>query len=98
MRAWDGDFSLDDLNEGGRGAVQNSTPSSSDSSLYDTRAYNADMLKFKQMVMSNQDSSEYGANTSEFGLERPSTSTTSLDDSGEHFGPQRRQQQHKYYM
>lgn len=99
MRAWDGDFSLEDLNEGGRGAMQNSTPPSSlnDSSLYDTRAYNADMLKFKQLVLNNE-SNEFGCTTGEFGHDRPSTSTSL--DSGEHHGLQRppQQQQQKYYL
>ncbi|XP_031108877.1 proline-rich receptor-like protein kinase PERK4 isoform X2 [Ipomoea triloba] len=102
VRAWDGDFSLDDLNEGGRGAMQNSTPPlSNESSLYDTRAYNADMLKFKQLVLNNE-SNEFGCTTGEFGHDRPSTSTSL--DSGEHHGLQRppqqqqQQQQQKYYI
>lgn len=44
---------------------------------YDTNVYNADMMKFKKMVMSSQEfpSSEFGDSTSEYG--RLSTSTDS---------------------
>ncbi|RAL46575.1 hypothetical protein DM860_004854 [Cuscuta australis] len=77
VRAWEGDFSLEDLNDGGVGRGTTTTRRSSETGLYDTRAYNADMLKFKEMVMSNQESSEYGGG-------HASNSTTSFDDSGEH--------------
>lgn len=45
--------------------------------VYDTNVYNADMLKFKKMVMSSQEfaSSEFGDSTSEYG--RLSTSSDS---------------------
>lgn len=45
---------------------------------YDTNAYNADMLKFKKMVMSSQEfpTSEFGESTSEYGT-RCSTSSDS---------------------
>ncbi|KAL1566553.1 Proline-rich receptor-like protein kinase perk5 [Salvia divinorum] len=67
VRALDGDSSLEDLNEGvkpGQSAVFNPNGGSE---VYDTRAYNADMLKFKKMVMSTGEfsSSEYGADSSE---------------------------------
>ncbi|CAH9119205.1 unnamed protein product [Cuscuta epithymum] len=84
VRAWEGDFSLDDLNDGGKG-VTSGTTRSNETGLYDTRAYNADMLKFKEMVMSNQESSEFGGTTTS--LDRPSNSTSSFDDSRENSGP-----------
>ncbi|OIT06379.1 PREDICTED: proline-rich receptor-like protein kinase PERK5 [Nicotiana attenuata] len=73
VRALDGDSSLEDLSD-------RSKPSESSVS-YDTGAYNADMIKFRKMVIPSQefDSSEYGA-TSEYGL-NPSSSSSS--DSGE---------------
>ncbi|KAL6521502.1 hypothetical protein OROGR_018071 [Orobanche gracilis] len=74
--ALEGDSSLDDLNEGvkpGQSAAYN--PNKNGEAAYDTMAYNADMMKFRKMVMSSQDfnSSEYGA-TSEYGL-NPSSSS-----------------------
>ncbi|CAL5369632.1 unnamed protein product [Camellia sinensis] len=83
VRALEGDSSLDDLNDLGKQAGQSSaySPSTgSDTQTYDTGAYNADMVKFKQMVMSGQDfpSSEYGA-TSEYGLNPSSSSGDSRE-------------------
>ncbi|KAF7116362.1 hypothetical protein RHSIM_RhsimUnG0031300 [Rhododendron simsii] len=79
VRALEGNSSLDDLNEGvkpGQSSTYSSNGSSSTPSAYDTGAYNADMLKFRKMVLSSHDfnSSEYGA-TSEYGL-NPSTSSS----------------------
>lgn len=80
---------MDDLvNEGVKTnqSASNSNNSSFDTRAYDTGAYNADMMKFKQMVMSGDrdvESSEYGA-TSEYGL-NPSISSgdsTELGQSG----------------
>jgi len=88
-RALEGNSSLEDLSEGvkssGQSAVHKSSRTSSD--MYDTRAYNADMTKFRKMVISNPDnaSSEYGA-TSEYGLNPSSSSSDSreLDETGPH--------------
>ena len=54
VRSLEGDLSLDDLSDAGSKASQSSgiTPSQ----IYDTGAYNADMLKFRKMVL---DSGEY---------------------------------------
>lgn len=75
VRALEGDSLLEDLNEGvkpGQSSVYNPNGGSD---AYDTRAYDADMLKFKKMVMNSQDfnSSEYGG-TSEYGLNLSSSS------------------------
>lgn len=83
VRALEGDSSLDDLNEGvkpGQSAIYNPNGGTE---MYDTRAYNADMMKFKKMVMASGEfnSSEYG-NTSEYGL-NPSVSSSSSDYSRE---------------
>ncbi|CAA2961157.1 proline-rich receptor-like protein kinase PERK1 [Olea europaea var. sylvestris] len=89
-RALDGDASLEDLNDGGKTA--HGTPYNNptgNTETYNTVAYNADMMKFRKMVMSSQEftSSEYGE-TSEYGL-NPSSSS---GDSGEmpHPIPQRK--------
>ncbi|KAK4366346.1 hypothetical protein RND71_014226 [Anisodus tanguticus] len=77
VRALDGDSSLEDLNEKpGKNNTANFGASGPASDIYDTRAYNADMMKFRQMVMTNQDfnSSEYGA-TSDYGLHPSETSS-----------------------
>ncbi|KAK3033809.1 hypothetical protein RJ639_034227 [Escallonia herrerae] len=86
-----GDLSLENLSEGtkpGQGAVQGSN-GSSDTGSYDTGAYNADMMKFRKMVMNSQEfaSSEYGA-TSEYGL-NPSSSSSDSRETGGHSGLQR---------
>lgn len=79
VRALEGDSSLEDLNEGvkpGQSAAYNPNGKTG-TSAYDTGAYNADMMKFRKMVMSSQEfnSSEYG-DTSEYGL-NPSASSSS---------------------
>ncbi|GFY94023.1 roline-rich extensin-like receptor kinase 4 [Actinidia rufa] len=88
VRALEGDSSLDDLiNEGGKPSRGSGSGSngSSDTSLYDTGAYNADMMKFKKMVMSSRDmgSNEF-EETSEYGLNPSSSSSDSreFDHSG----------------
>lgn len=81
VRALDGDASLEDLNYGVKPGQSTTYMSpNGNTETYDTRAYNADMTKFKKMVMSSHEfnSSEYGA-TSEYGL-NPSSSSS---DSGE---------------
>lgn len=83
VRALEGDSSLDDLNEGvkpGQSAIYNPNGGTE---MYDTHAYNADMMKFKKMVMASGEfnSSEYG-NTSEYGL-NPSVSSSGSDYSRE---------------
>ncbi|XP_055827570.1 proline-rich receptor-like protein kinase PERK4 [Solanum dulcamara] len=89
VRALDGDSSLEDLNEK---ASKNNTAnfggaSGPASDLYDTRAYNADMMKFRQMVMTSQDfnSSEYGG-TSDYGL-HPSDTSSEFSSDYNHSGP-----------
>lgn len=77
VRALEGDSSLEDLNEGvkpGQSAMYNPNGSGT-TEVYDTRAYNADMVQFKKMVMSTQEfnSGESGS-TTEYGL-NPSLST-----------------------
>lgn len=85
VRALEGDSSLDDLNEGvkpGQSSVFGTNVSSDHS--YDTGAYNADMMKFRKMVLSSQDftSGEYGA-TSEYGI-NPSSSSSDSREMGTH--------------
>lgn len=66
VRALEGEASLEDLKDGmklkGSGNGNSSAyPSSYGSSEYDTMQYNADMIKFRQAIMSSQefnDSSE----------------------------------------
>ncbi|KAL6588055.1 hypothetical protein OROMI_001033 [Orobanche minor] len=79
--ALEGDSSLDDLNEGVKPGQSAAYNPNKNGEAYDTMAYNADMMKFRKMVMSSQDfnSSEYGA-TSEYGL---NPSSSSDDNSGE---------------
>ncbi|KAL2520652.1 Proline-rich receptor-like protein kinase PERK5 [Forsythia ovata] len=81
VRALDGDASLEDLNDGGKTA--HGTPYNNptgNTETYDTCAYNADMMKFRKMVMSSQEfpSSEYGE-TSEYGLNPSSSSGDSRE-------------------
>ncbi|KAG8373704.1 hypothetical protein BUALT_Bualt11G0052400 [Buddleja alternifolia] len=80
VRALDGDSSLEDLNEGvkpGQSTVYNPN---GNTEKYDTCAYNADMTKFRKMVMSSQEfnSSEYEA-TSDYGLNPSSSSNDSRE-------------------
>ncbi|KAJ8558377.1 hypothetical protein K7X08_005143 [Anisodus acutangulus] len=87
VRALDGDSSLEDLNEKpGKNNTANFGASGPASDIYDTRAYNADMMKFRQMVMTNQDfnSSEYGA-TSDYGL-HPSETSSEFSSDYNHSG------------
>ncbi|KAK9670002.1 hypothetical protein RND81_13G169700 [Saponaria officinalis] len=75
VRALEGDVSLDDLNDGTKPG--NSAFGSSDGgSDYDSRAYSADLKKFRQMAFATQDfaSSEYGGTTGEYG-QNPSSSS-----------------------
>lgn len=81
VRALEGNSSLDDLNEGGKAlqggmsgtsSMSGMTSSGSSENMYDTCAYNADIMKFRRMVMS-EDSSEFGA-TSEFGVNHSTSS------------------------
>lgn len=84
VRALEGDASLEDLNEGvkavktGQSQVsQPFNPNGGSILTYDTGAYNADMMKFRKMVMTSQDfnSNEYGT-TSEYGLNQSSSSSS----------------------
>lgn len=88
LRALDGDSSLEDLNEkAGKNNTANFGGASGPASdLYDTCAYNADMVKFRQMVMTSQDmnSSEYG-NTSDYGL-HPSDTSSEFSSDYNHSG------------
>nr|XP_016446480.1 PREDICTED: proline-rich receptor-like protein kinase PERK1 isoform X1 [Nicotiana tabacum] len=89
VRALDGDSSLEDLNEKpGKNTANFGNGAASD--IYDTRAYNADMMKFRQMVMTSQDfnSSEYGA-TSDYGLNPSSSSSEFSSEYGNSGGHQK---------
>lgn len=89
MHTLEGNSSRDSLNDNPK-AVQSAVVggSANDTRLYDTVAYNADMMKFREMVMASQEysSSEYGGNTDENGLAVSSSSSNS--DSTEHYGYQ----------
>ncbi|CAA2934347.1 proline-rich receptor kinase PERK1 [Olea europaea subsp. europaea] len=81
VRTLDGDASLEDLNNGGK--MVHGTPynnATGNTETYDTCAYNADMMKFRKMVMSSQEfaSSEYG-DTSDYGLNISSSSGDSRE-------------------
>ncbi|KAG6401930.1 hypothetical protein SASPL_138798 [Salvia splendens] len=67
VRALEGDSSLDDLNDGVKPGQSGAFNPNGGSDAYDTRAYNADMMKFKKMVMASEEftSSEYGGDSSE---------------------------------
>ncbi|KAL0378117.1 UNVERIFIED_CONTAM: Proline-rich receptor-like protein kinase PERK5 [Sesamum radiatum] len=85
VRALEGDSSLEDLDEGGKAGQSTLASSTSNVTkttmttheIYDTGAYNADMMRFRQMIMPSQEynSSEYGA-TSEYGLKSISSNET----------------------
>ncbi|XP_022740012.1 proline-rich receptor-like protein kinase PERK4 [Durio zibethinus] len=71
VRALEGDSSLDDLNEGIKPG-QSSIYSSGASTDYSNSSYNADMMKFRQIVLSSQEyraSSEYGTSISDHSQE-----------------------------
>lgn len=81
MRALDGDSSLEDLTDG----TKNGIFGSSGTSEYDTAAYNADMIKFREMIANQEfNSSEYGA-TSDYGL-NPSSSSGDSSELDHHQG------------
>ncbi|KAL7141759.1 hypothetical protein ABFS83_08G075300 [Erythranthe nasuta] len=84
VRALDGDSSLEDLNEGVKpGQSQAYNPANTNRDIYDTGAYNADLMKFRQMVMSTQEvnSTDYGATTSEYGINPSVSSGDSSEDT-----------------
>lgn len=60
MRALEGDLDNERLKP---------SQSFGETSIYDTRAYNADMMRFKKMVMNSQEfsSSEFADATGEYG-------------------------------
>ncbi|KAL9224048.1 hypothetical protein vseg_000122 [Gypsophila vaccaria] len=76
VRALEGEVSLSDLNEGIKPG-HSSKYSSHGSSDYDTSQYKEDLKKFRQVALASQEygSSEYGATTSEYGV-NPSSSST----------------------
>ncbi|KAK6125492.1 hypothetical protein DH2020_040762 [Rehmannia glutinosa] len=80
VRALDGDSSLEDLNEGVKPGQSQTFNPNGNIETYDTGAYNADMMKFRKMVMLSQEfnSTDYGA-TSEYGLNPSSSSTDSTE-------------------
>lgn len=85
VRALEGDSSLEDLNEGtkqNRNGAVSSQGGSVETQAYDTGMYNADMNKFRKMIMNSQEynSSDFGA-TSEYGL-NPSSSSSDSRESG----------------
>ncbi|KAK7359997.1 hypothetical protein VNO77_01969 [Canavalia gladiata] len=55
VRALEGDVSLEDLKDGRKPSDGSSPYTTSSSSEYDTRQYNADMMKFRQAIMSSQE-------------------------------------------
>lgn len=55
VRGLDGNLSLDDLNDGAKAAAA-AAGGESTNNPYDTRAYNADIMKFRMMVMSSNES------------------------------------------
>ncbi|THG17946.1 hypothetical protein TEA_016522 [Camellia sinensis var. sinensis] len=69
VRAFEGDISLSDLNEGIKPG-HNTIYSSHGSSDYDTNQYNEDMKKFRKMALGTKEygSNEHSALTSEYGL------------------------------
>ncbi|XP_057491468.1 putative proline-rich receptor-like protein kinase PERK6 [Actinidia eriantha] len=87
VRALEGDSSLDDLNEGVKPnqSPANNSNGSSEMRMYDTGACNADMMRFRKLVMSSREfaSSEYGG-MSEYGLNPSGSSSDSreMDHSG----------------
>ncbi|KAK4426837.1 Proline-rich receptor-like protein kinase PERK4 [Sesamum alatum] len=76
VRSLQGDSSLEDFNEGVKPGQSTLYNPNGNGEAYDTCAYNADMLKFRKMVMSSQDfsNSEYGATSDEYGR-NPSVSS-----------------------
>ncbi|KAA8547352.1 hypothetical protein F0562_003784 [Nyssa sinensis] len=80
VRALAGNSSLEDLNEVSKTVQSSNIYSSNDGSSrsYDTGAYNADMIKFRKMVLTSQEfaSSEYGA-TTDYGVNPSSSSSDS---------------------
>ncbi|KAL2247053.1 proline-rich receptor-like protein kinase PERK4 [Sesamum indicum] len=78
VRSLQGDSSLEDLNEGVKPGQSTLYNPNGNGEAYDTSAYNADMLKFRKMVMSSQDfsNSEYGATSNEYGRNRSVSSAT----------------------
>lgn len=83
VRALEGDVSLDDLNEGVKPGNSSAFGSTS-SSDYDTQAYNADMKKFRKMALQSEEfpSSEFGADTSEYGVNPSSSSSEYSQNEG----------------
>ncbi|CAH2076841.1 unnamed protein product [Thlaspi arvense] len=90
VRALEGDVSMDDLSEGGRGGQNTYLSPGSASSEYDASSYSADMKKFKKLALESKEyqSSEYGA-TSEYGLNPSASSSEEM-----HRGSMRRNPQH----
>ncbi|PHT83304.1 Proline-rich receptor-like protein kinase PERK7, partial [Capsicum annuum] len=87
VRALDGDASLEDLNEkAGKNTTNFGGASGPPTDIYDTRAYNADMMKFRQMVMTSKEfnSTEYGG-TSDYGL-HPSDTSSEFSSDYNHSG------------
>ncbi|KZV19018.1 hypothetical protein F511_08446 [Dorcoceras hygrometricum] len=89
VRALDGNSLLEDLNEGVKPGQSSAFNPRGNIESYDTGAYNADMMKFRKMVMTSQDfnSSEYGA-TSEYGLNPSSSSSSDSRELGDFTTPQ----------
>lgn len=64
VRALEGDVALEDLKEGMMKASGHSSAYTSSGSEYDTMQYNADMMKFRQAIMSSQEFTDSGEITS----------------------------------
>ncbi|XP_010649161.1 proline-rich receptor-like protein kinase PERK4 isoform X2 [Vitis vinifera] len=77
VRALEGDVSLEDLNDVTK-TNQSPAYSTSMSSEYNTRMYNADMEKFKKMALSSQEFGSSEDGTSEYG-QNPSSSDNSQE-------------------
>ncbi|CAN4116801.1 unnamed protein product [Withania somnifera] len=85
VHALDGDASLKELNDkpGKNHTANFGGASVAPADLYDTRAYNADMIKFRQMVMTSKEVSGYGG-TSDYGLHPSDISSSEFSSDYNH--------------
>ncbi|XP_073288429.1 proline-rich receptor-like protein kinase PERK15 isoform X2 [Primulina huaijiensis] len=82
VRSLDGNSLLEDLNEGVKPGQSAAFNPRGNIESYDTGAYNADMMKFRKMVMTSQDCNSSGA-TSEYGLNPSSSSSNDSRELGD---------------
>ncbi|EPS63150.1 hypothetical protein M569_11637 [Genlisea aurea] len=79
VRALEGDSSLDDLNGDGKGGQSGTAARANPATdVYDTRAYNADLMKFKKMILPTQEFNS-GSSTST-SYNNPSSTTSESAD------------------